>query len=116
MQTRACKICGGSGPFYESNLATCKECVKARVRGNRRARIEYCRAYDRLRFYENGPRGKPSNDASKRAKRAWLARNEAKRRAHIAANNAIRCGLLAKADADEEDTRRVVAEGRSRFG
>src|SRR5690606_28298581 len=102
MECRACKKCGSSGPCYVSNPTVCKECVKSRARENRNAKIDYYRAYDRLRFYESGPRGEPSNDAKKRRSKNWTSKNAVKRAAHIAVKNAIRCGVMERPSACEE--------------
>lgn len=54
-----CKKCGETDPesgFYESNSGTCKECVRASVRANRRLKISYYRAYDRKRYRESEER------------------------------------------------------------
>lgn len=98
MSGAICKDCGGIGPFYLSNLSRCKECTKARVRANRAEKVDYYRAYDRVRFYEHGARGKPSKEAVKRRSDAWKSRNREKRSAHEAVGHAVRAGRIAKAD------------------
>ena len=48
-----CKRCGEAKPagaFYASDKGRCKECIKARVRANRREKIDYYRGYDRKRY------------------------------------------------------------------
>lgn len=47
-----CKSCGlekDPSLFYDSNPRTCKECIKMRVRLNRKEKLEYYREYDRQR-------------------------------------------------------------------
>lgn len=72
-----------SADFY-ANDRTCKECRKEKVRQNRRANIEYYRAYDRKRGNRQGIE----------YVRKYRAENEAKYKAHTKVNNAIRSGEL----------------------
>ena len=47
-----CKSCGLGEPeitFYASNKTRCKECVRANTIANRLAKVDYYRAYDRMR-------------------------------------------------------------------
>lgn len=80
----------------------CKDCVKARVRANRFAKIDYYREKDRERgnlphrvearkAYSQTPQGKA---AHARAHKRFKDRNPMKRAAHIAVNNALRDGRL----------------------
>jgi hypothetical protein len=102
---KVCTKCGEAKPleaFYkhpmmaDGRLSRCAECVKADVRANRAARIEYYRAYDRARANEPNrkadrvarakahPRPRPEPDPVKRAARVLLG-------------NAVRDGKVKKA-------------------
>lgn len=72
--------------FYPYQQHECKECVRARVRNNRRKNIDYYRAYDR----ERGNR----QDAD--YVRKYREANPEKWAAHIAVGNALRDGHLKK--------------------
>lgn len=98
MSGAICSGCGSTGPFYLGITKWCKECWKAKARANRAAKIEYYRAYDRVRFYENGARGTPSKEAVKRRQDSWKSRNSEKRSVHVAVGHAIRAGRIVKAD------------------
>ena len=101
-----CKACGEAkslDDFYNRDNA-CKECRKAGVRANRKAKLEYYRAYDRARSmkpsrvaarkaYAHSERGKLRE---KLGTKAWVKRNPEKRKAHIATGNAIRDGKLVR--------------------
>ena len=101
-----CKSCEGLFPasaFYVSNLSRCKECVKAGVRSNRSANIDYYRSYDRMRYREEPHRKENSrrcadSDVGKAAKARATAKNKIaephKWVARHAVNNAIRDGKL----------------------
>lgn len=92
LHCRQCKFVKGDEHFYESNQATCKECVKARVRENRLGKADYYRAYDRAR----------GNRQDANYLRRYRRENRAKYAAHNAVNNALRDGRLAKPDRCEE--------------
>lgn len=82
-----CRRCGlekDPSLFYKSNRASCKECVKARVRQNRKEKLAYYREYDRVR----GSR-RTLNDLQN-----YRAKFPNKYRAHCRVNNAIRDGKL----------------------
>lgn len=49
MLCHTCQQDKGPGGFYASNRTRCKECVKESVRANRLVKIDYYRAYDRMR-------------------------------------------------------------------
>lgn len=58
-QSFTCKRCNTSKPtgdFYASDKGRCKECIKARVRGNRAEKIDYYQSYDRVRYREDDAR------------------------------------------------------------
>lgn len=100
-----CRTCLSDKPesaFYASNLARCKECVKASVRANRREKIDYYRQYDKMRAsmphrvaarkeYSLTERGK---EAHTRANRKWTLLQPKRKAASWAVNNAIRDGKL----------------------
>ena len=86
-----CVRCGAKDAPHYANDRTCKECRKARVMANRKANLDYYRAYDR----ERGARQPPEYLGEYRAK------NPEKYKAHGAVNNALRDGRLDKLDACE---------------
>lgn len=118
VRQKECRSCGLSKPltaFYrhkamgDGRLSSCIECVKERVRKHRQANLERIREYDRNRPNREERqetnvkrnREKYHEDPEFRArvletKKAWLARNNLKRRAHIMTGNAIKYGLIAK--------------------
>lgn len=49
MRCKTCMQDKEASAFYVSNQSRCKECVKESVRANRLGRIDYYRAYDRMR-------------------------------------------------------------------
>ena len=85
---KTCIKCDATKPAsdYYAKLTECKECTKARVRANRRSKIEYYRAYDRKR----GCRVKPEYATE------WEANFPNKRKAITAVGNAVRDGKLDK--------------------
>ena len=83
-------------------LGKCKECTKANSASNRKANHEYYVAYDKKRNqllhriearaeYAATEQGRERGNA---AKHAWSDRNPEKRKASVAANNALRDGRL----------------------
>jgi hypothetical protein len=88
----------------DGRLNKCKECTKGDVQKNYRKNISHFKQYDKGRV--NYPhRVKAREDYSKtdrgraaggRAKRAWIGRNQEKRKAQIALGNAIRDGKIDK--------------------
>lgn len=100
-----CKACLGEKPesdFYTSNKAKCKECIKASVRENRLAKLEYYRQFDRKRganpervaarkAYSQTLEGKL---AHARATEKWRVSNALRRKAHNKVNAAVRDGRL----------------------
>lgn len=108
---RKCRVCGEEKPlmdFYSRTNGSlqreCKACWSAYVRANRLVKVDYYREYDRARAnlphrvdarkrYSQTDQGKANGN---RAKREYLKRNPAKRKATVAANNAIRDGRLIK--------------------
>ena len=108
MTTKKCTKCGEvkslSEDFYKSNKTLCKECVKARTRKNRAAKLEYYQAYDRQRgnlpyriaareAYKKTDQGKARLAAGAKA---WIERNPVKRAAQVKVGNAIALGKLTK--------------------
>lgn len=98
---KTCNGCGIDKTFDHFYAATrggycgkCKECTKARVRKNRRSRIDYYRKYDRERYLRSGARGDAAPESKRRAKVSWAQRNPEKRRAQVAVSNALRDGRL----------------------
>ena len=96
-----CRKCGEQKAlkeFYKGHYSRdcrtgiCKECVKARARENRLAKIDYYREYDRRR----GNRQDPGY------LKHYRSSNPQKWEAHMALNNAVRDGRLRKLDACEE--------------
>ena len=94
----------------QSHGKHCKDCTKARVRANRREKIEYYREYDRersRRLKETDPEAykakcrSGSKKAKERGNKAWIKRNPKKRRAHGAVQTALRNGSLEKPDSCE---------------
>ena len=108
-----CKYCKTDKPiddFYRSSIrkdgksGNCKECIRARVRANRAANIDYYREFDRNRAnlphrvearkeYQQTEQGK---SVHMKNNRAWRDRNPAIYQAHCMVNNAIRDGRLHK--------------------
>ena len=114
---KVCIHCGQCKPltdYYrhpmmsDGHLGGCKECVKARARANRGARIDYYREYDRQRAFTPGRVAgrkaraeKVKKDPEMRARdyargREWRAANNLKRRAHVMVGNGLRAGLIKK--------------------
>lgn len=96
---KACFKCGETKPlsdFYkhpmmaDGHLGKCKECNKRDVRENRKAKVEYYRAYDISR----GSR-KTYEDHKK-----YRAENPKKYKAHSAVSNAVRDGKLVRQPCD----------------
>lgn len=92
------------GAMADGRLGKCKECTKADVKAHRAQNLDRFKTYDRLRAalphrvaarkaYEQSSVGAPKAVA---AKRHWAERNEEKRRASNAVNNALRRGKLAR--------------------
>jgi hypothetical protein len=102
---KACDVSKPLGEFYASNLRTCKECVRQRVRRNRASKVGYYRAYDAKRFqadprvlerhkrYQATPGGKA---AVRRIIQKYVEANPEKRAAHIKLGNAVRDGRVIK--------------------
>ena len=98
---KACHKCGEEKPldeFYKSTTAkggrdnTCKECRKARVRQNRREKLDYYREYDRKRGNRHGPG----------YLKAYRKTNAIKNQAHNRVNHALLSGRIDKPAACEE--------------
>ena len=108
-----CKYCKTDKPiddFYQSSIrkdgksGNCKECIRAKVRANRAAKIDYYREFDRKRDslphrvqarkdYAKTEQGKERKAA---AIKSWAIRNPASYKAHNMVNNAVRDGRLYK--------------------
>lgn len=103
-----CKECGETKPrdlFYRSNSHSCKECVKERVRSNRRENVAYYRSYDRMRYRHDDRRKEASvksskSDAGKECRKRYVKRvrteTPEKYKARNAVSNAIRDGKMQK--------------------
>lgn len=103
-----CKSCEGLLPlsgFYVSNQTQCKECIKAKVRANRKAKLDYYRAYDRKRYRDSDERKEVArksarSEAGLASKARCIARSRAenpeKFRARNAVSKAIKSGKLAR--------------------
>lgn len=109
---RQCRTCGESKPlmdFYRQTNGTlqrdCKDCWKAKVKAHRLVNIGHYKAFDAARAnrpdrvaaraaYQQTEAGRK---AANMAKRRYLERNPIKRKAHSAAKNAIRDGIIKKA-------------------
>lgn len=99
LHCKQCKFVKGDDQFYTSNQSTCKECIKANARANRRKRIDYYRAYDRER----------GNRQGLEYLRSYRKSNAAKYKAHCMVNNAIRDGKLLKESCEICDDENVHA-------
>lgn len=108
-----CKYCKTDKPideFYQSSIrkdgksGNCKECIRARVRANRAAKIDYYREFDRnraklphriaaIKKYAKTERGKAKLSASSRTHRKKYPQRVA---ARTAVNNAVCGGRLQK--------------------
>lgn len=113
-----CKSCGlekAPSLFYVSNKSRCKDCIKARVKANRKENIEHYREFDRKRA--NNPervqarRDYLLTDAGKQSKRKsaikYIESNPKKRTVHVITGNAIRDKKIIKqpclvCDTDED--------------
>jgi hypothetical protein len=99
-----CEKCLPLSSFYahpkmaDGHLGKCKECAKRDVLANRRSRIDYFRAYDRERYYEQGPRGDVSSQTKSRASAKWSRHNRVKRSAHLKVKRAVDAGRLRRPD------------------
>ena len=111
MFPRACTQCGEVKPklgFYAhpksagGRMSKCKECVKANVMKYRAENIERIREYDRQRgdwpHRKEAVKRRASRYVESHAayRKAYLERNEEKRKAHIKVGNALRSGRLTK--------------------
>lgn len=88
-----CKSCERHLPasaYYASNPKRCKECVKSRVRENRRNNPAV-QAYDRLRSKRPERKAK-----ARKIAKEWREKNPAAYAAQTAVSNAVRDGRLAK--------------------
>ena len=109
--TMICKRCQKEkgGDFYAKD-STCKECRKAKVRENRKAKADYYRKYDRER-YHNDPRKKEAmeryqasekgREKASQAKKRYQEKNPDKRAAHVILGNAVRDGRVIKPESCE---------------
>lgn len=104
---KECEVLKPEGDFYTSNHVTCKECVKARVRQNRNENLAYYRSYDRMRYRENDERKEAARksanspaglEARKRSNKRRREEEPEKFRARNAVANALRKGLMKRAD------------------
>lgn len=115
---KPCFKCGETKPrseFYrhammaDGLLGKCKDCTKADQRAHYRTNIDRYKEYERSRAmlphrvalrsaYQQTEAGK---DALLRGRKAYIARNPEKRRAHIDLGNAVRDGWIIKPTACE---------------
>lgn len=104
---RVCRTCHrrkSEDDFYSQPRNHCKECVRARVKQHRTDNAEHYRAYDNDRAMEPHrvaardayAKTAEGREAGNAAKRAWQARNQVKRAAHVILGNAVRDGKIAK--------------------
>lgn len=102
MRCKSCLLDLPDANFYSSNKVRCKECIKASVRLNRLAKIDYYRAYDRGRAndfkrleartaYRQTEAFRISHAAA--AKR-WDVANALRKKASTVVSNALRDGRL----------------------
>lgn len=99
-----CEVEKPDDEFYARDR-TCKVCRRALVAKNRAEKSDYYREYD-ARRYKDDPRVKARHarylatpegkSAQARAGRKFIANNPEKRAAHVALNNAVRDGRIAK--------------------
>ncbi len=102
MRCKSCLLDLSSDRFYASNKVRCKECVKASVRLNRKAKIDHYRSYDRQRAGDPHRVMARSNyrktDAFRIshavAVKRWNVANAIRKVAIDAVNNALRDGRL----------------------
>ena len=89
-----CKTCPASDPalFYPYQLGECKNCTRSRVRANRDRRVDYYRAFDRLRGSD--PARKAQYLAKQARKRAVMGPGYDA--AHNAVRRALQVGALTK--------------------
>lgn len=96
MQQKQCFKCGVNkslDEFYahpamgDGRLNKCKECTKRDVQINRRANLDYYRAYDRAR----------GNRQTLEYRRRYIREQPHKYKAHYVVTNAVRNGTLDKA-------------------
>jgi hypothetical protein len=103
-QCKSCERKLSADAFYASNLSSCKECVKEKVKANRRENAEYYKSYDRMRYREHDHRKEaarksaksPAAKASQERYRDRV-RDQPERKARIAVGNALRRGQLHRA-------------------
>jgi len=88
----------------DGRLGKCKECAKRDVRRNRKKRKDHYIAFDKQRnMLPHRVEARKHYQKTRRGKRValgsrlrWIAKNPEKRKAHHAANNAVRDGKLKK--------------------
>lgn len=89
-----CNTCLSDKPadgFYASNRTRCKDCIKLSVRSNRMDKIDYYRAYDKMRA------STPHRMAlAKRVHQDWKANYPNRRAAQVKLGNALRDGKVKK--------------------
>ena len=101
---RHCKMVKPLSEFYKSDERACKPCVRAKVRANRAAKVDYYREFDRKRAmlphrvqaraeYLKTERGR---EAYNRAHEASLKRYPERKAAAVAVGNAVKAGRIQK--------------------
>jgi hypothetical protein len=91
MRCKTCMQDKEASAFYVSNPTRCKECVKEAARKNRLDRIDYYRAYDRLRAAQ--PHRMANNFAQSQE---WRQQYPNRRRAQGQVQHALRDGRIKK--------------------
>ena len=91
MYCKSCLTDKSATDFYVSNRTRCAECIKASVRANRLEKIDYYRAYDRLRA---GQAHRMANNFKQ--SHAWRKEFPNRRRAQGLVQYALRAGKLHK--------------------
>jgi hypothetical protein len=84
IRCRNCNAVKDEGEFYVSNKTRCMACIRASVRDNRMAKVDYYRSYDRAR----GNR-QPKDYAAR-----YRSQYPTHRAAQVYLNNALRDGRI----------------------
>lgn len=110
---KTCFKCGAVKPitdFYvhpamgDSRMNKCKECTRADVQRNYRANVEHYKEYEKKRamlphrvaLRDKYQKSEPGKQAIRRAHKRYAESNPVKRRAQVAACNAVRDGRLVR--------------------
>jgi hypothetical protein len=91
MYCQACLTHKPEGDFYASKRNRCKECTKKSAKAYRLAKLDHCRAYDKMRA------SMPHRKAlAKQVQEKWRTDYPNRRAANVALGNAIRNGRVKK--------------------